>query len=438
MDRGAIWKLDTKSGAWTDISPLRGPHNRAFSGISVDAQNPERLLATTVNTYLAQPWGFGDRIFLSHDDGQSWTDLIDRQRVAMDGGAFPWIQGHSIHWAGSVEIDPFDMERAFVTSGNGVFKTENLDASLSTWTFAVEGLEETVPLDAVSVPGGPLISVIGDYDGFIHTNLSESPRAGRLSPSMGTTHAVAVAARRPNIVARSGSEMYLSTDGAAHWTKLARPSAAQGGHLAFSADGAVLLWSAAAVVQRTANAGGTWSRVRGLDFGAAPAADSVDARKFYAYDPSSGAVYVSSDAGRSFARTVVLAAGGAERIRSVPGVAGEVWVPLHGQGLARSRSSGREFEPVPSLVSCTAIGFGAAAPGKSFPAVYVWGEPPAEPAGVYRSDDAGESWLRINDDAHEYGGLANGQFVLGDANVYGRVYMSSAGRGILFGTPEGN
>jgi hypothetical protein len=404
----------------------------------VDAQNPERLLATTVNTYLAQPWGFGDRIFLSHDDGQTWTDLIERQRVAMAGGGFPWIEGHSIHWAGSAEIDPFDMERAFVTSGNGVFMTENLDASLSTWTFAVEGLEETVPLDAVSVPGGPLISVIGDYDGFVHTDLLEAPRAGKLSPSMGSTYAVAVAARKPNMVARSGSEIYLSTDGAAHWTKLARPSSAKGGHLALSANGAVLLWSADAVVQRTANAGRTWSRVRGLDFGAAPAADSVDARKFYAYDPTSGAFYVSSDAGRSFARTVVLAAGGAERIRSLPGVAGDVWVALHDHGLARSRSSGSEFEPVPSLVSCTAVGFGAAAPGKSFPAVYIWGAPQAGAAGVYRSDDAGESWLRINDDAHEYGGLANGQFVLGDANVYGRVYMSSAGRGILFGTPEGN
>jgi xyloglucan-specific exo-beta-1,4-glucanase len=66
----------------------------------------------------------------------------------------------------------------------------------------------------------------------------------------------------------------------------------------------------------------------------------------------------------------------------------------------------------------------------------MWGAPPGQANGVYRSDDEGASWLRINDDAHEFGGLANGQFILGDANVYGRVYMSSAGRGILVGTPE--
>jgi photosystem II stability/assembly factor-like uncharacterized protein len=436
MDKGAIWKLDTKSGAWAEITPLRGSDNRAFCGISVDATNPKRLLASTVNTYMQQPWGHGDRIFLSQDGGQSWADLVANQRVVMDTNGFPWIKDHSIHWAGSIEIDPFDAERALVTSGNGVFMTENLGATPSTWKFAVEGLEETVPLDAVSLPGGPLISVVGDYDGFVHSDLAVSPLAGRLSPTMGTTHALAVAAKKPSVMARSGAELYLSTDGAAHWIKLSRPNADKNGRLALSADGGVLLWSANSVVHRTADAGGSWARVKGLSFDAAPAADSVDANKFYAYDPKSGAFHLSRDAGLSFARTVALEAGGASRIRSVPGVAGEVWVPLHGKGLVRSKSSGGEFERVSSVASCTAVGFGVAAPGKSFPAVYMWGAPESEVVGVYRSDDAGASWLRVNDDAHEYGGPANGQFVLGDSNVYGRVYMSSAGRGIVFGTPE--
>jgi photosystem II stability/assembly factor-like uncharacterized protein len=436
MDKGAIWKLDTKSGAWTEISPLRGPDNRAFCGISVDATNPKRLLASTVNTYQQQPWGHGDRIFLSSDGGQSWTDLIAKQRLVMDTNGFPWIKDHSIHWAGSIEIDPFNAERALVTSGNGVFMTENLGVTPSTWKFAVEGLEETVPLDAASVPGGPLISVIGDYDGFVHSDLAVSPPRGRLSPTMGTTHSLAVAARKPSVLARSGGELYLSTDGAAHWTQLSRPSADKNGRVSLSADGSVLLWSANSVVYRSADAGGSWTRVKGVSFDAAPAADSVEVNKFYAYDPKSGAFHVSRDAGLSFARSVALEAGGASRIRSVPGVAGEVWVPLHGKGLTRSKSSGGEFERVPSVASCTAIGFGVAAPGKSFPAVYMWGAPKDQGLGVYRSDDAGASWLRVNDDAHEYGGPANGQFVLGDSNVYGRVYMSSAGRGIVFGTPE--
>jgi len=436
MDRGALWKLDTKSGTWSEISPLRGPQSRAFGGISVDAQNPRRLLASTINTYQQQPWGYGDRIFLSEDAGQSWTDLIASQRVRMAENGFPWIKDHAIHWAGSIEIDPFDAQRAFVTSGNGVFMTEDLGATPSTWKFAVDGLEETVPLDAASLPGGPLISVIGDYDGFVHSDLSASPARGLHSPSMGTTWGLAVAAKKPATIARSGSEIYLSTDGAEHWTKLERPSADKGGHLALSADGAVLLWSVNSVVQRTATSATRWSRVQGLTFDAAPLADSVDASRFYVYDPGSGGFYASKDRGQSFARSALLEPGGAPRIRSVPGVAGDIWVPLKAKGLARSKSSGAKFDLLPSVARCTALGFGAAAPGKSFPAVYIWGAPQAGPVGVYRSDDEGESWLRVNDDAHEYGGPGNGQFVLGDANVYGRVYLSSAGRGILVGSPE--
>ena len=40
---------------------------------------------------------------------------------------------------------------------------------------------------------------------------------------------------------------------------------------------------------------------------------------------------------------------------------------------------------------------------------------------------------RVNDDNHEYGGLANGEFVMGDMNTFGVVYMSTAGRGIVVG-----
>jgi xyloglucan-specific exo-beta-1,4-glucanase len=55
--------------------------------------------------------------------------------------------------------------------------------------------------------------------------------------------------------------------------------------------------------------------------------------------------------------------------------------------------------------------------------------------GVHRSTDTGATWSRINDDAHEYGGPGNGQFVMGDMNTFGVAYMSTAGRGIAYGKP---
>ena len=58
----------------------------------------------------------------------------------------------------------------------------------------------------------------------------------------------------------------------------------------------------------------------------------------------------------------------------------------------------------------------------------------SQPLGLYRSDDQGTTWTRINDDQHQFGGPGNAQIVCGDMNVYGRVYMSTVGRGVICGT----
>jgi xyloglucan-specific exo-beta-1,4-glucanase len=437
MDRGEVWKLDLASATWTDITPLRADRNRAFGGISVDAADPNRLLATTINTYQEQPWGYGDRIFLSTDGGTSWTDLIGDGRVAMADNGMPWIEQNAIHWAGSIQIDPFDSERAFVTSGNGIFMTRNLSATPSTWTFSVKGLEEMVPLDAASVRGAPLATVVGDYDGFIHDDPNVSPARGRFSPEMGTTQGLAVAPLDSSRLARVGQELYISSDGAESWTGVARPSAATGGTLALSADGSALLWSVGTTTYRSADGGANWTPVAGLDVETIPEADAINPSKFYAYDPEAGALLVSTDAGVSFAATSVLPRGGARRIRAVPGVDGELWVALNGSGLGRSIDSGATFTVIPSVRNCRAVGFGAPRTADGFPSVYIWGAAAEGSRGLYRSDDAGQTFVRINDDAHEFGGPGNGDFVIGDANVYGRVYMSSAGRGLILGELAG-
>jgi hypothetical protein len=51
--------------------------------------------------------------------------------------------------------------------------------------------------------------------------------------------------------------------------------------------------------------------------------------------------------------------------------------------------------------------------------------------GVYRSDDAGVTWTRFNDDAHQFGGIG---VMAADQNLYGRIYVSGTGRGLLYVT----
>ena len=82
------------------------------------------------------------------------TINLNGNAFQLDEQGVPWIRNHAIHWAGSVEFDPFDPNSVWVTSGNGLFKNSDIDRG-DTWTFNVAGLEETVPLNAVSVVRQP-------------------------------------------------------------------------------------------------------------------------------------------------------------------------------------------------------------------------------------------------------------------------------------------
>jgi len=53
-------------------------------------------------------------------------------------------------------------------------------------------------------------------------------------------------------------------------------------------------------------------------------------------------------------------------------------------------------------------------------------------AGIYRSIDEGKSWLRLNDDQHQFGWIDH---ISGDPRLFGRVYFATGGRGIIWGEP---
>jgi len=429
MDNGQIWKYTISNGAWTNVTP--SGYNRAFGGICVAPNDPNKLVASTINTYMNQNGTWGDRMFLSTNGGASWVDVVNRG-FTMNPDGITWVSGHAIHWAGSIEFDPFNTEKVWVTSGNGIFINDNISSS-GTWRFAVKGLEETVPLGLESIPNGPVISVIGDYDGFRHTNVDQY--APIHNPQMGTTTGLAVAAQNTNKIVRVGNNMYYSNDMGVTWTQNSMNGSQ--GQVALSANGNTVLHSPkeSATTYRSTNNGSSWATVSGLSFTEArPVGDPANSNKFYAYNPGNGAVLVSTNGGASFSQAGSVASGGSKIIRLAPGREGHVWIALNGGGLARSTNSGQSFSTISGVSNCAAVGFGVAASGANYPTLFIWGTI-NNVRGLYRSTDQGASWVRVNDDAHEYGGPGNGQFVQGDMNVFGRVYMSTAGRGIVFGTP---
>lgn len=426
INSGQIWKYKLSTGAWTNITP--SGFTCGFGGISIDPINPKRVIATTLNIYSP-----GDQIFLSTNGGQSWVNKI-KTGYKFDPNGVTWAKnGMNIHWAGCIEFDPFNTKRAFVVSGNGLFRTNNIDSTTNVWKFDVKGIEETVPFDMISIPDGPTITAVGDVVGSVNNDPAVFGEG--MTPGYGTYTSVAFAALKPNLVFRTGessgaSGMYYSTTTGRTWTS--RVAKGIKGELAISADGSTVLHCPenSAVTYRSVNNGVTWINVNGLGFTCKPVADPVNSSIFYAYNSSTGRMMVSLDTGASFITSGTPGTGGSNHVITVPGYEGNLWVALYGGGLKRSIDHGASYTKITTVTSCDAVGIGKAALGATYPTIFIWGIVSGI-EGLFFSTDEGKSWNRMNDDAHEYGGVV-GHFVVGDVNVLGRVYMNTAGRGIIY------
>jgi hypothetical protein len=437
---GSLWKYNPGSGIWTDITPLPmcSSGQNGFGSIAVDAANPQVLLTATLGC-----WWPRDMIYRSTNGGNTWTEI--NATATWNHSNAPYATASTPHWIGDIDIDPFDSNNAWFITGYGIYNTTNLGSAPVAWNFDNDGIEETVPLGLVSPPSGaPLISAIGDIDGFRHDNLSVSPPSGRHAPLYGTNVSIDFAEASPTYIVRTynngaGNYGAYSTNGGTSWTPFANSPGGTyaGGKIAVAANASRLVWSpeGSNTVYSTNN-GGTWSAVSGLPSGGlTPVADRANANKFYVYDPTNGRVYVSTNGAVSFSAqgsvpVVESWETGEVELRAVFGQEGHLW--LAGMnGLYRSVNSGTSFTQVASSLISKAyrVGFGKAAPAAGYPAVYLHGVVDGI-LGFYRSDDEGATWLRINNGQTNFGWI---NMLTGDPRVFGRVYLATGGRGIMYG-----
>ena len=441
MMAGAIYKCDTQSGVWTNITPEKGTFG--YGGITLDAQHAGTLLATTMDR-----WAQKDEVFRSRNGGATWEAI--GQKSKRDVALAPWLtwgrpDADVGHWMGDVEIDPFDSNHALYVTGTGIWTTHDLTnadtpGQTALWTVGAAGLEECVVNNVVSPPSGaPLLSVVWDIDGFRHNDLNVSPPAGFFKPDHGHNWDIDFAENDPNNMARTfvgGTHGAVSTDNGKTWKDFpSSPPNSERGQtkIAVSADGKTLVFSAtdAGGASLTRDNGATWTQSKGLpsEKPVRVVSDRSDSNRFYAFDNASGVLYASSNGGETFAPVgVPVAVGGDGYLRAAPGKVGDLWIASR-KGIFHSQNNGADFVRVSGIESARRIGFGKAAPNHESPAVYVNGTKD-NAYGFYRSDDEGATWTRINDDAHQFGGI---NAITGDGRVYGRVYVASQNRGILRG-----
>ena len=435
---GAFWRYTISTKTWTNLTPSGYTSGYGFGGISVDPKNAQRLVLSTTGmwsknqTYASGANGWGDYIFLSTNGGTSWTVV----NSSLDVNGFKWLNGNAIHVAGAVVFNPYNTAQAWVTSGNGVYRTDNIGTAA--WKFYSKGIEETVAFEVLSLPSGKLVTSLGDYDGATYTDPTVSTAVH--NPSMGTTIGLAYAGTAKTLV-RAGSAIYYSTNEGSTWTKFSTMNGVKG-QLAITADGASVIHRSmdsyeafTGNVYRTTNNGSNWTTVSlsNLSTDSRIVCDPVNASYCYVVN-SSGNLMRSSDKGATFSQVASTGSSSFGYLRTVPGREGHLWLPLRGNGLAYSTDKGATWTKATGIYAA-AVGFGKAATGASYETIFVWGYTGSNSnPGVYRSTDKGATWVRVNDDLHQFGGTGNGNFVAGDMNVFGRVYMSTVGLGIVMGT----
>jgi photosystem II stability/assembly factor-like uncharacterized protein len=466
---GGIWKYVFATGEWVDVSlpkhdyepnePER-PLDRGVGSVAVDWQNPSVYVASTLNE-----WWPDEYLYRSTDGGKTWDPIWyldgypDRvNKYTLDISVAPWLdwgtqkelpeQNPKLGWMiTDIEIDPFDSDVMVYGTGATLYGTKNL----TDWdeqrrvriSVMAEGVEECAVLDLVSPVEGEahLISGVGDIGGFIHKNLNRaSPML--VNPTIGSVSSIDYAASRPAYIVRMGdAKVGISRDWGESWTPaekaLEGANEGWGGKIAVSADARVIVWAPSNMVAHwSANEGKTWTLCGGLPAGAKVVSDRVNPSKFYAFGkPERGTwtAYASGDGGRTFTAVneTFIAETDADSgdFKAVIGLEGNLWLAAGNAGLFHSEDGGGNWERLAGVEDALVVGLGKEAPGADYQSLYTHSKINGVD-GFYRSDDKGASWTRINDDARQFG--AANSAITGDPRIYGRVYVGTNGRGIIY------
>ncbi|MBE6847126.1 MAG: 1,4-beta-glucanase [Ruminococcus sp.] len=488
---GGVYRYDPDTDTVTDISPV----NNSIGCTVSDPDDANKLVATTCAVWSGQSWDssstcYGEWMYRSEDGGQTWTSIYPGKKDGIwvwdeelgemhdnllyqytQTGGYDWIYGKAIHWSGAIALNPRDPDQLWTVSGNGVFRWDNMwgqgyeDSPVA--TFHPTGIEEVVALDMCSVPGGNVYSAIGDYDGFVHTNPDQYCQ--QHVPNMGSTGAIAYCPQNPDVMVRIAEKQndvasgFYTLDGGKTWTKM---SCSYGGKAAITQlkDGSYRIFQSSGdnstAVSYSDDFGASWNNCSGIPtaYGSKTTYMLVEPDQpniVYAYatyfnsswhyskpEPTAeDAQYklcVSTDYGATFTPTDICmydqcdSAGRIAYLGEGELILGGGWYGMYHASVASNGSV--SVKKLDSVFYCKTVGYGAPKEAGDVNALYMYGMPTEDdPEGIYRSDDGGESWVCINTD-HLYGGTGNGNFLVGDMNTYGTVYMSTVGCGIIYGT----
>jgi hypothetical protein len=474
------------SGTWTSLSPAMGIGETYILAILFDPNTG----AVVGNNHVIAVQNFGE-LSVSINNGTSWVNVT--QTAASSAPQPAWlgtakqdvtgilelnVNGGAIDGAGNVWI-PGGI--SLWTTPNPI--VANVVAGSVVWNANSIGVEQLVVNQIIAPPGNSPLTGVWDRAVIYNPNpdsfatIQYPQNASILEDSFSLDYALSTlpvvgGTSASLIVAQVTDAPATSSDGGATWTVWPHlpPGQFSAGMVAAGsptnwctvpgnsggADGTIYCTTnAAASAWVQATVPGTPSFVPANDRPSSIGWNSLTAEKgtagtFYAVD-TAGNVYKTTNANTgnpSFTKVATTPFDGTTiakaKLQAVPGKPGELFYtgnPTATGHLWKSTNSGSTWA-IPAgastLVNITSYGFGAPKPGGSgYPAIYMVAESGAGTGEfIWASFDGGTTFAKINvpvsQQSFALGSLDYPTWIIGDLNVYGRIYYGFTGSGVAY------
>lgn len=403
--------------------------------------------------------------------------------------------GHSLlHWLTDIKIDPFHKNVAWFNSGTGVFRTKNLTAEKVVFEDWCDGIEETVHLNVYSPNGGPVqvIDIVGDLGGFAFRDLTkpcknsfEDENGNRYITCLNADYSEItpecfITTARGNWTGKTKGGLVMTKNAGETYERLNMPFGlskkidvllhrieqpnTNSGWVAMSPNCENIVWTVGDRFRVTADAavvsndGGKTFRKCVIfdktgnliedDRGFKVFSDRIKNHLFYAFGEESQ-IYISRDGGNTFCEKFLPEGfpemefhyiDGADKteVRADAGRSGIFYMALRQHGLWKlsyKEETGelKTIRLTKDKETVYAAGLGVRTPDSGYlgedKAIYIAGTIDGE-YGFYRSFDDAKTWERINTEKQMFGGIMS---VDGDSRTFGRFFIATGTRGLLYG-----